>query len=171
MKKFYKKFKQLIGIEPIVKDNIIDLKKFRKKKLKKTNNKGFTLIEMIVVMSIIGVISTLITPTIIDQANMISLKSDIQAAQTIDNAIEMAKLNNNFSIVDGKITADSYGVLAKGNYIDERDLSDEELKLRLDGNILIYSEAEGVQLQVSENYEELTNELDEMLKRWISNGK
>lgn len=55
---------------------------------------GFTLIEIMIVVVIIGIIATMIVPTIIsrpDQARMVKAKQDIMAVQS---ALDLYKLDN-----------------------------------------------------------------------------
>ena len=57
---------------------------------------GFTLIEILVVVIIIGILAALIVPKIMsrpDQARMVRAKNDIA---TIQNALDMYKLDNGF---------------------------------------------------------------------------
>ena len=64
-----------------------------KKKLKKSTD-GFTLIEVMVVLAIIGILASLIVPNLTgraDQARIIAAKQDIMS---IDQAISLYKLDN-----------------------------------------------------------------------------
>ncbi len=58
-------------------------------------NKGFTLIEIMVVLVIIGVMAALVVPNVLsrpDDARAVVAKSDVKA---IGNALEFYKLDNN----------------------------------------------------------------------------
>ena len=60
----------------------------------KLNNKGFTLIELMVVVVILGILATFLIPKIMsrpDEARVIKAKNDIKA---IESALKLYKLDN-----------------------------------------------------------------------------
>ncbi|MCL0086878.1 type II secretion system major pseudopilin GspG, partial [Thermodesulfovibrionales bacterium] len=60
------------------------------------NKKGFTLIELMVVVVILGILAVFIMPAILDrpdEARVIKAQSDIRA---IESALKMFKLDNGF---------------------------------------------------------------------------
>src|SRR5262249_51552061 len=64
-----------------------------KNKMRK-RNPGFTLIEMLIVISILGVVAALVVPRVMnrpDQARVVAAKSDVQA---IFSALKLYRLDN-----------------------------------------------------------------------------
>ncbi len=137
-----------------LKENLID------------NNQGFTLLELMVVVVIIGIVGTMVSPQLINVANETSLKSDIQAAQSLQNMIDMHLANGNTFKNDdiATICAD----LKEAGYLSDKDLEEGTLKLRLGDNKLTYSPETGVQLQVDSNYTKLAENLDSILRGWTN---
>lgn len=67
--------------------------------MKKINNKGFTLIELVVVITIIGMIIAISMPNIIKIKNNAVEKIDLANRKTLENAAKLAML-------DGQIDSD-----------------------------------------------------------------
>ena len=67
--------------------------------MKKTNNKGFSLVELIVVIAIMAVLVGVAAPTFIKYVDQSRRATDIQNAQTIESAILAA-------IADGELDTD-----------------------------------------------------------------
>lgn len=65
-----------------------------KRKMEKTRNRGFTLIEIMVVVVILGILAALIIPNIMDrpdQARIAKAKQDIRA---LDTALSLYRMDN-----------------------------------------------------------------------------
>ncbi|OOB78459.1 MAG: hypothetical protein ATN34_04565 [Epulopiscium sp. Nele67-Bin002] len=129
-------------------------------------NYGFTLLELMIVVIIIGIVATMVSPQLINVANETSLKSDIQAAQALQNMIDMYVANGN-SLGDTSI-AGICQTLATASYLSSKDFGTDGLNLRLDGNQLTYSESDGVKLSVSSEYLDLVENLDDIQRLWIN---
>lgn len=76
--------------------------------------KGFTLIELIVVIAIIGVLSGLLVPAIVGYVREAKINAAITDARTIKQSIEFS-LVNNLAITD----ADTSGAFNKTLYLDQ----------------------------------------------------
>ncbi len=136
----------------------------------KLNSKGFTLLELMVVVVIIGIIATMVTPEVISIANETALKSDIQTAQAIEQMLDIYTAQGYpLDLPNGEIGSDVYSALNEAGYLDSKDLTNNLIDLRLSGNALIYSSDYGVRLQVGENYTSLISKLDTTQQRWITN--
>lgn len=59
------------------------------------NNKGFSLIEVMVVILIIGIMTAIIAPNILGNTEEAKLKKAAIDIQQLENALEMYKLRNN----------------------------------------------------------------------------
>ncbi|MBQ8120468.1 MAG: type II secretion system protein, partial [Ruminococcus sp.] len=56
--------------------------------MNKKNQKGFTLLELIVVLAIIGIIAAILVPTIIRYTRKAAAKTDMANAKQIYNAVK-----------------------------------------------------------------------------------
>ncbi|OON98481.1 MAG: hypothetical protein ATN35_04940 [Epulopiscium sp. Nele67-Bin004] len=130
---------------------------------------GFTLLELMVVVVIIGIVTSFVTPALLNVVNSVALKSDVQTAQTIQNIVDMYTLNGG---VVTSLDNTTYQNFIKAGYLDEKDLDEKDvISLRLEGNSLSYSSDKGVQLTVGQNYEDLVEGLDSVQKQWVTNAQ
>ncbi|MBU5475533.1 type II secretion system GspH family protein [Eubacterium sp. MSJ-21] len=87
--------------------------------MKKTNNKGFSLVELIIVIAIMAILAGAIAPALIRYIDKSRKSNDVSAAKTIKTAIETSMSNE-----------DAYEALTTG---DSSTLTD------LDGNSITYA--------------------------------
>lgn len=94
------------------------MKKLRKKV------KGFTLIEMVIVVAIIAMLTLLIIPNVVSQRNKAQKNSDTAFVQTIQTQVDLVEPKdekNTFEALEknNHITKDQYQKLVDGNYVIE----------------------------------------------------
>ena len=61
--------------------------------MKKTNNKGFSLVELIIVIAIMAILAGAIAPALIRYIDKSRKSNDVSAAKTIKTAVETAMAN------------------------------------------------------------------------------
>jgi prepilin-type N-terminal cleavage/methylation domain-containing protein len=54
-----------------------------------TNKKGFTLMELTIVLAVIAIIAAILIPTFLNTTDRARLRSDIASARVINNAVEL----------------------------------------------------------------------------------
>lgn len=74
------------------------------KKFQKKDNKGFSLVELIVVVAIMAVLLGVLVPTLVRNVEKSKHQKDIQALSEIRGAIEKALADERFSTIKGEIT-------------------------------------------------------------------
>ena len=73
------------------------------KKFQKKDNKGFSLVELIVVVAIMAVLLGVLVPTLVRNVEKSKHQKDIQALSEIRGAIEKALADERFSTIKGEI--------------------------------------------------------------------
>ena len=61
--------------------------------MKKMNNKGFSMVELIIVIAIMAILAGAIAPTLIKYVNKSRMSSDVSNAQTIATSVQSALAN------------------------------------------------------------------------------
>lgn len=92
----------------------------------KKRKKGFTLIELIIVIAIIAIIAAIAIPKLLQSKADANTKADIANAKTIANAYINA-------VADDKIVPTSIGAGGKTVSLADSDADVAELKLKLQG--------------------------------------
>ncbi|MCI1850331.1 competence type IV pilus major pilin ComGC [Schleiferilactobacillus harbinensis] len=92
---------------------------------KRKERKGFTLLEMLLVVFIIAAILLLVLPNLINQQKSVTAKTDNAFVTTVQNQVTVYTSDN-----DGKIPED-FETLEKGNYLSEKQVADAVKKLVL----------------------------------------
>lgn len=85
--------------------------------MKKNQNRGFTLIEMLAVIAVIAILVTIIVPVVTNASDKAAAAADAANLRSAKAAIAVGLLNGDFDAGD-TITAAQAGVPEKSNYED-----------------------------------------------------
>lgn len=109
---------------------------------KKKNKKGFTLVELVVVIAILGVLAAIAVPKLTNTLTNSKDKADLATARVIESAVQMFQANspgNALPVVgDFKSTGDMK------DYLSAKDLTDSGVKAPLNtANAFYYNDTTG----------------------------
>ncbi len=126
--------------------------------------KGFTLLEIVIAITLLSVISAIILPNFINSTDKARLKSDIHSAQIIQSAIDLYNIENNVSITSGS-TSDVIQKLYDANYLKQPEYTPqtEGAEFVTDFNKNITK----VNITNSSNAQEVYEELSEQEKFYV----
>lgn len=97
------------------------MKLFQKKK----DNKGFSLVELIVVVAIMAVLLGVLVPTLVRHVETSKHQKDISAISEIREAIEIALANENYATLEGTIVSEGANVtIAEDTKFTEKPTTD-----------------------------------------------
>jgi len=82
--------------------------------------KGFTLIELTIVLAILAIIAAILIPTFLTITDRARLRGDIQSARVIQNAMELYRVERG-RVVSGTTMTDRINNLSEAGYIEARN--------------------------------------------------
>lgn len=86
--------------------------------MKKNQNRGFTLIEMLAVIAVIAILVTIIVPVVTNASDKAAAAADAANLRSAKAAIAVGLLNEEIDAED-TLTAEQFGIPEKGNYNEE----------------------------------------------------
>jgi len=107
------------------------------------NNKGFTLMELTIVLAILAIIAAILIPSFLTTSDRARLRGDIHSARVIQNAYELYRLERGVSPGD---SIDS--IIERLQMTDY--LPGGDMETQTNGGMWVYSRVNGVQVDISE---------------------
>ena len=77
------------------------------KKMSQKNNKGFSLVELIVVVAIMAVLIGVLVPTLVRNVEKSKKQKDVSAVEEVRNQMTIALADEKYSSLSGTITCDN----------------------------------------------------------------
>lgn len=127
--------------------------------------KGFTLLEIVIAITLIGIISAIVLPNFTNTSDKARLKSDIQSAQIIQSALDLYNVEENDALSSGDFDT------IVSELCDKNYLKQSEYEPQTNGaKFIIDFDKDIIKLDISStpNCEELFEELSEQEKLYVT---
>ena len=109
------------------------------------NQRGFTLIELTVVLAILAILAAILVPTFLITTDRARLRGDVQTARIIQNAMELHHVERGYfpagSTIDERIQA-----LINAGYLPRRNI-----RPQTQDSVWVWSQADGVRVDIRNN--------------------
>ncbi len=127
--------------------------------------KGFTLLEIVIAVTLLSIISAVILPNFTNSTDRARLKSDIQSAQVVQSALDLYNIEQNDYINSGDFNSivtklSSSGYLKNSTYVPQT--KNAQFKMDFTQKII------KVDISSTTNKEEVYNQLTEQEKYYVT---
>ena len=132
---------------------------------KRKSEKGFTMIELILVIAILGIISAMLVPSFIEMSKKAKLTTDVSTAKTLQWTIDVYNVQPGVTVID---TANLESVVTK---LKQEKLLSTDISLQTKGTLKVTGGL--VKLDLSDadtDIKTMASELpvDDSLRAWIT---
>ena len=130
------------------------------------SEKGFSMVELIIVVAIMGIIGAVLVPYYFNSSDRARVTTDVSSLITVQNQIEVYKAE--FSKEPGTDAEGIIKELSRVEYFNEPDMKvDGKIKLQTPGAKVVYDiTVQELRLEVSKHYYDLCKNNQNTLK-WL----
>ncbi|OON99050.1 MAG: hypothetical protein ATN35_02400 [Epulopiscium sp. Nele67-Bin004] len=136
----------------------------------KLKESGFTLLELIVVIAVIGMIAAVVSPSFLETSNKMALQTDIQSAKSLQQIIDIYTIEGGQAPANGEIMKDYFDKLVASKYLEQHQLDGVtgQIVLQLGDSKLYYDENAGfVKVKLASGYSDFYEALNDDDQTWV----
>ena len=135
------------------------------------DSSGFTLIELIIVLAIVAIIGAILIPNFLTTTDRARLRSDIQSARVLQNALDLHNIEQPVPITSGTSMYAVISTLDQRGYVDTRRVA-----VQTDGAAFVLDSAGNITLSLANvtntNVRStLYSQLSEQERRYVTGGQ
>lgn len=109
-------------------------------------NKGFTLMELTIVLALLAIIAAVLIPLFLTTTDRARLRSDIQSARVVQNAMDLYRVERGRRVAGGNDGALIVQNLQNAGYLDTRNAVPQT-----EGAIWRFCDDEGFRVDISDS--------------------
>jgi len=110
---------------------------------------GFTLMELTIVLAVLAIIAAILVPLFLRTTDRARLRSDIQSARVIQNAMDLYRVEQGLPVAGGTIVVDDVlNALQQAGYLNPRNS-----RTQTEGAVWVISLSEGVRVDITSSDE------------------
>ena len=111
--------------------------------MKNKNTKGFTLMELTIVLAILAIIAAILVPMFLTTTDRARLRSDIQSARVIQNAMDLYRVERGQAVAGGSNIDTVMTNLATAGYLNLRNAT-----IQTEGAVWAIDDTRGVVVDI-----------------------
>lgn len=134
----------------------------------RNNEKGFTMVELIIVVAIMGIIGALLVPSFLEMSRKAKLTTDVSTIKTLQRTIDAYNAQPQSSYISSQVISDVESLLSEANLLSSKvELQTGGSVKTVGGRVRLNLSSANVESSIYSMVQELDDKGDPM-ENWLA---